>query len=407
LHASCQENEEEELQSITYVYVQHMLSKQAALVTEDDELIICASVIYIILIKEISIPIKMQLGDLATELVVQVFFSCASVQDVHALSSTCYRFHKIYTSSQRLNILETVCETQFGPLHDLSLLLTHHSKRPAHVTSQPPLSLALLGQIVRTGRVAEKWCEIYPFKKWKHDYENRRCLNTAEQYRLRRAIYRLWLYSRAFHNHEHIRQNRAHRPVLQRRANLLHNWNTWELAEIADANAVIRDVVHSTICPSNGTVARKARNRYPQDDQYSSMYHRASPTAWNTMAYPTHRSVSRSQVLASSSLCDKSWGDLPPYYYGEGWGDEIPHYYVIEDMLKLDPGQILWLKENAPLKGQVECFVKGLGDWFENNGETWGQTLEFVLAQRGEDGEAFKMAIECGDMGVALEVNEL
>src|ERR1700712_246550 len=76
-----------------------------------------------------------------------------------------------------------------------------------------------------------------------------------------------------------------------------------------------------------------------------------------------------------------------PYHEpgGEGWGDNTSHYYVVEDVLKLDPEQIIWLKENAPLKGMVETFVKSLGDWFENNGETWSQTMEWVIRERGED----------------------
>ena len=69
-------------------------------------------------------------------------------------------------------------------------------------------------------------------------------------------------------------------------------------------------------------------------------------------------------------------------------------------MLKLDPGQILWLKENAPLKGMVEAFVRGLGGWFENNGETFGQTLEWVMKERGEDMEELREAIKVGELGI-------
>ena len=107
--------------------------------------------------------------DLATELVVQVFLSCRSVTDVTALSSTCRRFRNIFTSSQKLLILENAAETQFGPLEDLTQLLTHNASQPAHIIRTVPFSLALLKQIVHHGRVAEKWCDIYPFKKWKHN----------------------------------------------------------------------------------------------------------------------------------------------------------------------------------------------------------------------------------------------
>ena len=84
----------------------------------------------------------------------------------------------------------------------------------------------------------------------------------------------------------------------------------------------------------------------------------------------------------------------------EGWGDEIPHYYIVEDMMKLDPGQILWLRANAPLKEMVEAYVRGLGEWFGNNGETMGQTLEWVLAERGDDVEDLREGIVDGMFGV-------
>ena len=69
-------------------------------------------------------------------------------------------------------------------------------------------------------------------------------------------------------------------------------------------------------------------------------------------------------------------------------------------MLKLDPGQIMWLKENAPLKGMVENYVKGLGEWFENNGETFGQTLDWVMKERGEDVDDLRERVWEGEAGI-------
>ena len=69
-------------------------------------------------------------------------------------------------------------------------------------------------------------------------------------------------------------------------------------------------------------------------------------------------------------------------------------------MLKLDPGQVLWLMENAPLKGMVEGYVRELGAWFENNGETFGQTLEWVMRERGEDVEELREGIREGESGI-------
>ncbi|KAF2854402.1 hypothetical protein T440DRAFT_496508 [Plenodomus tracheiphilus IPT5] len=354
--------------------------------------------------------------DLATELLLQVFYSCSSVTDATALSSTCHRFRNVYSSSQKIPILETVAETQFGPLQDLTQLLTHNASQPAHILRSVPFSVALLKQIVHHGRVAERWCDIYPFKKWKDDYENRRLLTEEERYRVRRAIYRYWLYSRAFHNSNHPREFRATRLVLLQRAALLHNWSTWELAEIADVHAIIREVIHTNVCPSNGTIARKFKRRHPNNEhgllfnihlnyppRTASPF---SPFASNTLSTQFNNTPTYTSRYASSS---SKYSLHPSHEVGaEGWGDDIPHYYVIEDYLKLDPEQILWLKENAPLKGMVEAYVRTLGEnsdgsnWFSNNGETWVQTLEFVLGERGEGVGEFVSAVGAGGLGIAL-----
>ncbi|KAF2866615.1 hypothetical protein BDV95DRAFT_504601 [Massariosphaeria phaeospora] len=356
--------------------------------------------------------------ELATELVSHVFFSCTSVRDVLALSSTCRRFGHIYASSQKLAVLETAAEAQFGPLQDLTQLLTHNASQPAHMIRSVPFSIALLKQIVHTGRVAEKWSDIYPFKKWKYNYENRRLLTSDERYRVRRAVYRLWLYSRAFHNRDHQRESRATRLVMQKRAALLHNWTTFELAEIADVHAVLREVVHSNICPSNGTIARKFKKRHPNNEHHllfnihlnyppavsAPPVHNPFTTHHPHQPTPTTLSshFNSTQTFAARHASSKFSLHANHEVGAEGWGDDIPHYYVVEDMLKLDPEQVLWLKEHAPLKGMVEGYVRGLGDWFDNNGETWVQTLEWVLEERGEDVADFLGAMGEGEMGVAV-----
>ncbi|TKA61227.1 hypothetical protein B0A55_11203, partial [Friedmanniomyces simplex] len=90
-----------------------------------------------------------------------------------------------------------------------------------------------------------------------------------------------------------------------------------------------------------------------------------------------------------------------------GWGDDINHYYVVEDMLKLDPQQLLFLRDRCPLKMQVEGFIRtrvegGEGGWFVNNGETFSETLWAVVRQRGGEVEGFKAAVGDGEMGVAV-----
>ncbi|KAF1362034.1 hypothetical protein EJ07DRAFT_109299 [Lizonia empirigonia] len=351
--------------------------------------------------------------DLATELVIQVLFSCSSVNDVLALSATCRRFRNISLSSQRLAILEHAAEAQYGPLEDLTQLLTHNASQPAHIIRSVPFSLALVKQMAHAGRIAAKWCDLYPFKKWKHDYESRRLLTSPERYRLRRAIYRIWLYSRAFHNAQHPRESRLARPVILQRAALLHNWTTRELSEIADTASILRDVVRHDICPSNGTIARKFHTRHPHTDHSLLFNMHANPTPrWPP---PTHNPFSPPTPSTTLWRAPSPPSPSPPTrprckftlhprhdMGAEGWGDAISHYYVIEDYVKLDPEQVLWLREHAPLKGMVQGCVRLLGAWFENNGGTLGQTVEWVLEERGECVGAFGDAVREARAGVAV-----
>jgi hypothetical protein len=374
----------------------------------------------------------MFLEALATELIIQIYLSLPTITDVLSLSQTCHQFHGILHSSFRLRILTQAAEAEFGPLHDSIQLLTHNASQPAHIPRNVPISFALLTQILHVGRVANKWADIYPLKKWKADFTNRRLLTYPERYKLRRAIYRLWLYACAFHNRQYPRTTRLIRAVIHERSELLHNWSTTELAEMEDVRLVLREVLQNHVCPSNGTIQRKFRKRFP-DSQHQLLFniHLNYPPPHDQMGFtrpfppPSHNSY----ALKYAYNVHHDPGT-------EGWGDEIPHYYLVEDMLKLDPGQILWLRENAPLKEQVKAYLKDVvggsgntswsiggeglgewgssrgwnngwagGDWFENNGETFGQTVEWVLNERGEGMREIMEAVDMGEMGVVVEVD--
>ncbi|MCJ1480321.1 hypothetical protein MMC06_000476 [Schaereria dolodes] len=343
--------------------------------------------------------------NLANELVLHVFQSCTSISDVLNLASTCQHFRKVFAASQKLPILYQAAEAQYGPLQDAIQLVTHNSSQPAQLIRKVPFSFALLKQLIEVGSAARKWEDIYPAKKWKHDFEDRRLLTTSERRHLRRAVYRLWLYTRAFHNNRYPRAMRMHRCHVVERASLLHNWNTTELAEIEDIREIVRDVLQSHICPSNGTIQRKFRKRFPESDQqllFNIHLNYPPPTsAFQAHFHSTHQLTSSPKFFPTTTTSSVKLQSTSFHEPGaEGWGDEIPHYYVVEDMLKLDPGQIVWLKENAPLKGMVQAYVKGLGEWFENNGETFGQTLDWVVKERGEDIEELRDGVKDGDLGI-------
>lgn len=360
---------------------------------------------------------RMLFENLATELLLHIFRSCTSISDVLNLALASHRFHRVFSSTQKLPILMNAANAEYGPIHDIIQLATQNTSQPAHIIRQAPLSAALLEQVVGIGRVAKKWEDIYPIKKWKVNFEDRRLLTEHERFCLRRAVYRLWLYDRTFHSRLFPRTTRLMKHVVMERAELLHNWSTNELAEIEDLRLVIRDVVRNHICPSNGTIMRKFQKRYPENTQTLSFnvhlnypppaLPSARSNASPALLGPENPFSVKPRAVRSQYSTTPAPAKLNSNIYRdpseEGWGDELPHYYIVEDMLKLDPGQILWLRENAQLKEDVELYVRELGDWFDNNGETFGQTLDWVMSERGDDVEAFRYAIADAEIGIVNE----
>ena len=383
----------------------------------------------------------MQFEDLANELVLHIFQSCASVPDVLNLAATCHHFRKVLTPSRRLPILFQAAEAQVGPLSDAIQLVTHNTSQSVHVPRpSPPLSLALLTRLLSVGRIANQWAAVYPTRKWRGPCSSsRRLLSSTETYRLRRALYRLWLYTLAFHEPLHPRTTRHSPPIVRSRAALLRPWPSRQLAEMLDLHAIFRDVLAFQICPSNSTVLRRHRARFP-DDPAPVLIHARLSSQQPHDSHNAHMMPHRQNVYApehfhgTSPRLSVSSGT---YLHGcsdvaEGWGDEIAHYYVVEDMLKLDPGQLIFLYESivtgtvpsttattarksgysAAIMGNgkggvVERFAAGLGDWFENNGETFGETLEWVIEARGEDAAVLREEVQSGANGIiGKEENE-
>lgn len=354
----------------------------------------------------------MEFDTLPNEIVTHVFRSLPHVSSVLALASTCHHFNDIY-HKQKLTILTEAADAEFGPLEDIIQIVTHNSSQPAHIRRNVPMSDALLKQVLGVGKAAQQWEEIYPLKKWKIDFANRRLLTTSERYVMRRALYRLWLFSKAFHNHRYVRTTRNLPQIARERAALLHNFSTAELAEMLDVHNVLRDMIANNICPSNGRIRQKFHKRYPESNhQLLFNIHLNYPPPPTASWCPADGWLSNS-MITSAKYHQTHLSRLQPSRFhepgAEGWGDDISHYYVVEDMMKLDPGQILFLRDQCPWKQHVEAYVKGFeggGEWFVNNGETFSETLGFVIRQRGGEMEALKSAVEECEMGVVVVDDE-
>ncbi|CAD6582138.1 MAG: hypothetical protein ASARMPREDX12_004248 [Alectoria sarmentosa] len=357
----------------------------------------------------------MHITDLANETLLHILESCPTISSLLAVASTCKHLHSIL-AHHKLPLLYQSFEAQYGPSHDAIRLVTYNSSQLAHIPRPaPPQSMALLQRLVEAGQVAEKWATVYPSQKWTaEESANRRLLSTAESYKLRRACYRVWLYNIAFHTPQHTRMGRLQPQVVRTRAQVLRPWPAEQLAEMLDLHAIFRAVLHSHICPSNGTVVRRHKQRFP-DDPFPLVSATKVARLNNDPLADFHQAFFHSTPHVSRLSTTKNHSQ-----YGatvEGWGDEITQYYVVEDMLKFDPGQLMHLYKSltgqagsdaeltafnsfGSRKATVEHFVAGQGDWFENNGETLVETICFVVGERGGDGRELGELVEGGLEGI-------
>ena len=205
---------------------------------------------------------------------------------------------------------------------------------------------------------------------------------------------------------------------------MLRIWSTEELAEMQDLQNVFRSILAEHVCPSNGTVLRRYKERFPSvANSGSSMLRVFSLGSVNDkLSYDLRNQlhVTRLQTLkhhVNSRKCNASKARYPTM---EGWGDEISHYYLLEDMLKLNPQQILelyQLAESVDTINVCDCqpsvaqSVESMltqwdcsADWFENNGETFAGTVQTVVTDRGDEYSLFDEAIGLNQQGIVKEV---
>lgn len=176
----------------------------------------------------------MSLAELAPELLTQVFSSLHSITDVLNLAQTCKRLHNLLRSSQRLPTLFAAAEREYGPVSDILRLVTstrtesYWGRPKTHLTTVAQ-NIELLKQVIGMGRVAKKIEDIYPARKWgENKYLERRSLTEEEGWRLRRAVYRYWLYCESFQNRSCTRGSRCLPQVIEERNRLLRDWTSGE-----------------------------------------------------------------------------------------------------------------------------------------------------------------------------------
>lgn len=174
----------------------------------------------------------MSLEHLAPELLVQILYSLHTISDVLNLTQTCKRLRNLFRAMRRLPTLFAAAEREFGPVDDIIRLVTWHRSQPVFgFPDASPVTVTqnvgLLRQVLEIGRTAKKIEELYPVRRWGEDrYLERRSLTSEESFRVRRAVYRYWLFCEAFQNKLHTRGTRSLPGVVEERSKMLRGWGS-------------------------------------------------------------------------------------------------------------------------------------------------------------------------------------
>jgi hypothetical protein len=309
------------------------------------------------------------LPGLPVELIQKIYHECSDIQSVANLSATSRQFRAAYISSQKLLIIENVLENQFGPLHDAIQVVTYNDSQLAHVPRKPDMSMALAQQIVAIGYVVQKWEAIYPLLRWRVHTEHRRTLRAHEAYRFRRAMYRVWLYGKAFHNSAYLELQRAlPRPCSgDRRTVFMRRFDDDEITEITELYDILHDMIHNDLCPSNAIIQQR----------YSQSFPGQAPLYFGT--YETYPAQCGMDVLVRRIVLKS---DLPTDLVSEAWGTLELNEGVVRDILKLEPDQLLHFKEKLANKAERISYLALMPESFHQCPSTLRYAVESVMSER-------------------------
>lgn len=269
--------------------------------------------------------------DLPVEILQHIYRDLSTVSSIRSLSLACRRFYHAYASSQRLNIVQEVVERQFGPLDDVIQLVTLNSSQPAYVSRNPAFSMALAMQIVEKGLVVNRWVELYPLLRWRTSSHNRRFLNEAEAFRLKRALYRFWIYAEASAMDFDLPQYSfgSRKDV---RFRWLRLFSTHELRELEEVQDVLEDMLRYDCCPSDSTIQRHYTQVTPTRDLLDFGKH--NKAAANGRKRPMR------EVLVN-----------------ESWGDNARVTYDIAHLIRMTPAHLLHFRENCNGRLEREHYI--------------------------------------------------
>ena len=330
----------------------------------------------------------MKLDELPNELLVQIFLSCPDHESVLSLGATCKSLREVAVAPfTRVAILHSALDAQYGPLDAILQLVPHvpdlvpHDRwaRVSRMGTGRTDSFYNLMKVVSVGKVAENWASVYEQKKWKVDFVNRRFLSPQEKRRIRGAIYRLWYFDVAF--------RLPSAAAIHGRISWFGSLSDVQLAQMLDLFFFLRDRVESKICPSDRTICRRVRKRFPDYHPYID--------DWKDNVFPNPQLTDQIEQyyysLPSSHATNFGWAHRhrPTANYSpiesEGWGSRVSQRLYGEEVLALNPRQLLHLLDMTHDKGLYNLKYRvaaKVRDWVKEkaavNGTLVGSSVQLV-----------------------------
>ncbi|KAI9744241.1 MAG: hypothetical protein M1818_002393 [Claussenomyces sp. TS43310] len=309
------------------------------------------------------------MDSLPLELIQKIFKECPDIATVISLARVSKKYYAALHGTQKLSIFNAVINVQFAPLGEAIQLVTYNDSEPAHQQRSPAISMALVKQIVKIGNVANQWVEIYPMLRWRSDTTYRRVLRPHEVLRFRRALYRIWLYGKAFHSPSYL--SRDEDPPMSStkddRLTFFRRYSDDHIIEISEVHDVFHEMLHNDICPSNAIMmARYAQAAPGQDPLFFGTY--------ETFRLTNGRRAER--LLENVSVLD-----LPRNLAREAWGSRQAQKSIVLDLLKLTPDELLYLRDLGGKLSRIE-YLSQLDPLFHNSRATLKDALEAVFAER-------------------------
>lgn len=363
------------------------------------------------------------------------------IADVLNLSRSCRRFYAAVNTRYKWSVLFRIAEREYGPMNDLLRLLVPNSYDK--VPERPPLSLDLLRQIVHIGFVARKWEEIYALRKWRVNGIFRRYLYKHERFKCRRAVYRLWLYAQLHYHSDYPWTRKDDPAVVDKRADFLEQWSAEEIIEMEDLRLLMRDVLRTNLFANSDSYLKEridvdkemkyTRNAlkflFSQDGFHEVRGDPSPDIRWTlqSKAFLSRMSaVTDYRVLEPGSIWSRDeyvydyttgkasrWFATPnnlytAYFNPAHWilggldahGDEGANYTLLQNMMKLTPAQIIFLREYAYDKNLFLKYLASLDTWFFCNEETFTDTFDFVMNDIEFPGDEFTLIYQ-GRKGIA------